>query len=308
MAKLSPEEAADQAAELEDEPEKPEEQPEPEPEPQPEPPTFDWSQPVDDPELAQAFGKPVTLKDLRERSINAQRKITEQGTAANRAIEENRILKANLDALYRQMGAREQAAPKKPSLEDVGIGDPAETLINDPRRFGQGFAELGRRGAVEELNPRIQQLENQLQELVRVGQISQVQMVSEMARARRNVPPEIWQQRARYLYAAAGADPRGPLDVEAWIDADEGAASLYGSAPPRVQTPTEGIMRANPHGAGATQMPSRQVQQRMKVKPRESVKDLTALATRYGVSTESAAKLAEEIEADLQEEEKRARS
>jgi hypothetical protein len=298
---MTPEEAAEQAANLPEEETPQTETPTTDtpPEATETPtPTFDWEQPIEDPELERAFQKKVKLSDLRQRSINAQQKISEQQRAIARAEQEAQTLRQERDILYRQLGQRDQAPQQQPrqrTYQDVGIRDVAGTLVNDPEGYGLGTAQLGARQAIDVLDPRIQNLERQYQQMVQQGQMTQLQYVAEMARARTETPTELWEKRGRFIYSAATVDPRGPFDVNSWIDAAKEAEEVFGAAPQRPQIPQQGIMRANPHGASGTAPVSRAVQQ-SKPKPRKEYLDLASEAVKFGVKPERVAKIAEEME------------
>lgn len=250
-------------------------------------------------------GKAVTFRDLIDAPLSAEEKIRQQGEIANRATDEAKVLRAQLQTyqeLLRQQ-APAPAAPRPTGWEDVGMHNPTEEALRDPERFGNAAANLGARRAADQLNPRIQNVEQSLQQLQRNAELMNVRMAADTARASLDVDQATWNKLGPYLYAKAGADERGPHNPDVWKEAYTSLKEAFPQVEARRSIPAEGIMKGNPSGA------ARAVPTRTQGEPKQRVRGIISAteleAVKAGLTLEQARKVSQMTEEKLRRKETR---
>jgi len=251
-------------------------------------------------------GKPVRFRDLIDGSETAEEKIRQQGEAANRAREEASVLRAQTQALQEMLREmRNPTQPRKPlDLADVGIHDVEEANLRDPARLARGTADLGARIAREQIDPRIQSVEQTVGQLQNTLGVMNTRLAADQARNELGVDQAAWQRLGPYLWAAAGADPRGTLNPEAWKDAYSGLKEAFPQVEPRTSLPKEGIVRGNPSGSSRPTPVRQATAQKPRVRGLVSAVELD-LIKHGGLTPEQAREVSQRTEAILQRRESR---
>ena len=249
-------------------------------------------------------GTPIRVRDLIEGADAAEEKIRTQGALANTTRDENKVLRATLDAtneMLRRLAPQPQA-PRAPSWEDVGMHNPEEAWSRDPVTFGQGAAQLGARIATDQINPVLHQLQQQVGNLQQQNQVQALISAAEQARMELNVDSNEWRQVGRFLTSVAGTHELGPLNPQAWKDAYKDLRSAYPTVEPRRTVPEVGIVRGNPMGSSRP-TPAKPMAQ-TKGRVRGLVNATAEEAIKAGMPRDLAYQIAQETEAKLSSREK----
>lgn len=249
-------------------------------------------------------GRKVTYRDVMDGQTSAEEKIREQGQEANRYRDETKVLRATMENLSRQISdlRRPVEQPRRaPNYEDVGVRDPSRVMLEDPAHYGRATAELGARLAKNELDPRIQNIEQQQQDILKRQQTLDIRTASDKARRSLGIDEDAWSRREPYLYAAASMYENGPMDPNSWIAASRASDEAFGTSPQRVTVPREGIMRGNPSAGSSRATPVRTPAGPVKGgRVRGLVRAVGEDLTKYGLSQEEADEVMQKTEGDLQ--------
>jgi hypothetical protein len=254
------------------------------------------------PKFFQNLPRDVTVNDLIVSAQGAGSKIREHADREKLATERNQVLEEAVRVLTQRLAQQPVA---KRSLRDV-LPDPSGVAATDPERFGEATADYARRGVVEEILPRIQQIEQKFQETEQNQRqremLNQVAAASEAARriasqrGGRDIPREEWEEKSAWFSGRVAAYG-SPFEPESWDGAYQEYDMKHRSAAPRTKLPQEGIIRGNPRGATAgAQQPMKNA---LKPRVRGMVSDTVGIGAKYGLTPEEIASVSEEIELGL---------
>lgn len=234
-------------------------------------------------------GKPISAMAESARHANAL--IEEQGRRANIAEEQARVLRATIDVMRESLPSRAQT-PQQSEFQRAGF-DPQRDILEDPERLLNEGAEIGRRRAVADVTPRLDELNSKLENFERNQQLQQIAAASERARVRLNVPMERWAALGEYTYAKAGAT--NPMLDQSWEDAYRGIEKAFPQQAQRAGIPAAAVTSGNPPGGSRRTLVS-SAPSPIKPRVRSMIRDMNEA---LGLSPE----IAERIEAKLRQKE-----
>ncbi len=235
-----------------------------------------------------SWGKPVSAMVESQRHANAL--IEEQGRRANIAEEQAKVLRATLEVLRESMPGR-APVPQQSEFQRAGL-DPQRDILEDPERLLNEGAEIGRRRAVADVTPRLDDISSKLETFERNQQLQQIAAASERARVRLNVPMERWAALGEYTYAKAGA--LNPMLEQSWEDAYRGIEKAFPVQ--RTGIPSASLTNGNPPGGSRRTVVS-SAPSPIKPRLRSMIKDMNEA---LGLSPE----VAERIEQKLRQKER----